>query len=428
MSDHRKEVKKGSQSNHVSAVKPSLTAKKKSNCASEPFADEAKEEERAWDSDSLHGEVHDEKDYYSKEVSQYDHVRAVKPSIAAKKKSNYASMPFADEAKEEERVWDSEVLHGKSLDGKKNFNHRVGSGSNILQQDSSARVEHEEPGVPPQTLPGAVAVGGSGRASRSADDEWSLDESQGINEQPLAMHGIEEGQQEAVNATLVDESTSVMPATVAVLDAEAEAKARNRRNMINIMVSCGLTSIVAIVAAVVAVVLTGNKSGNETLAPSPLNPTSVPPTSIPPSPSPTSVLFPFLSENSFDNGTALLTDGSPQQQAMIWLESEQGTAEIMDTELLQIYALVTLYYATSGDQWPNQDSNDQFNSRFSWLFSINNYCNWFGLTCNVGQIMSIDLTNNTLMGSIPPEIGLLSRLGKLTNTERDKNISFRIAH
>jgi hypothetical protein len=134
------------------------------------------------------------------------------------------------------------------------------------------------------------------------------------------------------------------------------------------------------------------------------------PTSVPPSPSPTSVLFPFLSENSFDNGAALLTDGSPQQQAMIWLESEQGTAEIMDTELLQIYALVTLYYATF-----NQGYNDQFKSRSSWLFSINNYCEWFGLTCNAdkSQLLKMNLTSYTLMGSIPPEIGYLSNLLEL---------------
>jgi Leucine-rich repeat (LRR) protein len=179
--------------------------------------------------------------------------------------------------------------------------------------------------------------------------------------------------------------------------------------MINIMVSCGLTSLVAIVAAVVAVVLTRNKSGNETVAPFTSNPTSVPP-----SPSPTSALFSLLSKKSFDNGAALLTDGSPQQQAMIWLESEPGTTENMDTaKLLQIYALVTLYYATSGDQWLNHGSNDQFVDRSSWLFSINDDCGaWFGLDCNEDetQVISIQLNNNTLKGTLPREIGLLTNL------------------
>ena len=371
----------------------------------------------------------------AKKGNQYDHVRSVKPSGTAKQKSDYASrVPFADEAKEEERARDSDSSHGQVFDEKEHVDHKAGRGTKFSYQDSSkVAVEHEEP-APPQTLPGAVAVGARDRASTSAEatnNEWNVEESHGISQQPLAIPGIEGGQQETVNATLVDEIETFMPATimtatVTAIDTEAEAKAQRRRSMINIMVSCGLTSLVAIVAAVVAVVLTGNKSGNETVAPFTSNPTS-----IPPSPSPTSALFSLLSKTSFDKGAALLTDGSPQQQAMIWLESEPGTAEIMDTDdkLLQIYALVTLYYATSGDQW-HQDFNDQFNSRSIWLFSIDNYCDWFGLKCdaNRSQVISMNLTNNTLMGFIPPEIGLLSSLGKLIQPARDKNKSLKIAH
>jgi len=91
---------------------------------------------------------------------------------------------------------------------------------------------------------------------------------------------------------------------------------------------------------------------------------------------------------------------------MVWLESEQGTGEIMNPGLLQIYALVTLYYATSGDQWPNQGSNDQVSGRSMWLLSIDNYCDWFGLKCdaNRSQVISMNLTNNTLMGFIPRKL------------------------
>ena len=341
-----------------------------------------------------------------KRGSPGDHLSAHKPSLTAHKKSIDAILPFADEAKEDEQVQDSDSSHGEVCDEKEHGDHKAGRGQNITYQVSSKEVvvEHEEPAPP--THPGAVAVGGSGYARLSSENERFLDESFGIGEQPLAIHGVEEGQhqQEAVNATLVDDSAPVRFTTVTAIDAEAEAKAQRRRSMINIMVSCGLTSLVAIVAAVVAVVLTRNKSGNETVAPFTSNPTSVPP-----SPSPTSALFSILSKNSYDDGAALLTDGSPQQQAMIWLESEPGTAEIMDTELLQIYALVTLYYATSGDQWLNQGTKDQFNSRSSWLFSINNYCEWSGLTCNA-NLMTLNLENNTLKGTLPREIGLLTNL------------------
>ena len=54
MNDDSKDIKKGSQCDHVSAQKPSLTAKKKSIDASVTFSGEAKEEERARDLDPSH--------------------------------------------------------------------------------------------------------------------------------------------------------------------------------------------------------------------------------------------------------------------------------------------------------------------------------------------------------------------------------------
>ena len=350
-----------------------------------------------------------------KKGSQCDHVSAVKPSLTAKKKSIDATLPFADEAKEEERARDSDSSHGQVFDEKEHVDHKAGRGTKFSYQDSSkVAVEHEEP-APPQTLPGAVAVGARDRASPSAEatnNEWNVEESHGISQQPLAIPGIEGGQQDTVNATPVDEFETFMPATILIdivtaIDTEAEAKAQRHRGMINIMVSCAFTSLVAIVAVVLAVVLTqNNKPNNPTLVPTsyvPDNQTLAPTFVIPSTP-----LYLFLSNNSFDNGVALLTNGTPQQQAMVWLESEQGTGEIMNPGLLQIYALATLYYATSGDQW--------FNSGSLWLLSTDNYCDWFGLKCdaNRSQVISMNLTNNTLMGFIPPEIGLLSSLGKLT--------------
>ena len=347
-----------------------------------------------------------------KKGSPSDQISAHKPSLTAQKKGIDASLPFADEAKEDERVLDSDSSHDSQYVVKEHVDHKAGRGSNISYQDSSKVVEHEEP-APTPTYPGAIAVGGRDRARPSAEvtnNEWNVEESHGIGQQPLAIHGIEEGQhqQEAVYATLVDECPTSMRTTMAAVDIEAEVKAQRHRSMINIMISCGLTSLVAIVVVVLAVVLTqNNKPNNPTLVPIsyvPDNQTLAPTVVIPSTP-----LFLFLSNNSFDNGAALLTYGTPQQQAMVWLESEKGTSEIMnDTELLQIYALATLYYATSGDQW--------FNSGSLWLLSLDNYCDWFGFKCdaNRSQVISMNLTNNTLMGFIPPEIGLLSSLGKLT--------------
>ena len=350
-----------------------------------------------------------------KRGSPGDHLSAHKPSLTAHKKSIDAILPLADEAKEDEQVQDSDSSHGEVFDEKEHGDHKAGQGQNITYQVSSKEVvvEHAEPAPP--THPGAVAVGGSDYARSSSENERFLDE------QPPAIHGIEEGQhqQEAIDAFL----PTSMQTTVVATDTEAEAKAQRHHSMINIMISCGLTSLVAIVAVVLAVVLTQNNKLNNPTSFVPDNQTLAPTVVIPSTP-----LFLFLSNNSFDNGAALLTYGTPQQQAMVWLESEKGKSEINFTdELLQIYALVTIYYATSGDQWLNRGSNDD-SGRTLWLLS-NNYCDWLELICvNRSQVISMNLTNNTLMGFIPPEIGRLSSLGKLTYPARDKNKSLKIAH
>ena len=347
-----------------------------------------------------------------KKGSPSDQISAHKPSLTAQKKGIDASLPFADEAKEDERVLDSDSSHDRDIHEKELFDHKAGRGHNISFQDSSkVVVEHEEPASPPH--PGAVAVGGRDHASPNnevTNNEWNEEESHGIGQQPLTIHGIEEGQhqQEAVYATLVDECPTSMRTTMAAVDIEAEVKAQRHRSMINIMISCGLTSLVAIVVVVLAVVLTQNNKPNNPTSSVPDNQTLAPTFVIPSTP-----LLLFLSNKSFDNGAALLTNGTPQQQAMVWLESEKGTSETMYTDkLLQIYALVTLYYATSGDQWLNRGSNDD-SGRSLWLFSTYNYCEWFGLKCDADRIQELNLQNNALNGSIPPEIGLLSSLGKL---------------
>jgi len=124
----------------------------------------------------------------NKRGSPGDHVRAHKPSLTAHNKSIDAILPFADEAKEDEQVQ------------KECGDHKAGQRHNITYHVSSKEVvvEHEE--LAPPTHPGAVAVGGSGYARSSSENERFLYESYGIGEQPLAIHGVEEGQhqQEAI--------------------------------------------------------------------------------------------------------------------------------------------------------------------------------------------------------------------------------------
>ena len=70
-------------------------------------------------------------------------------------------------------------------------------------------------------------------------------------------------------------------------------------------------------------------------------------------------------------------------------------------------ALVALYNSADGDSWTNKTG---------WVVpgSIgDNPCGWSGVTCSGGRVTSLDLSNNNIGGTLPPEIGELSELKSL---------------
>lgn len=68
-------------------------------------------------------------------------------------------------------------------------------------------------------------------------------------------------------------------------------------------------------------------------------------------------------------------------------------------------ALVALYASTNGDSWTN---NDYWNS------DTVPPCDWYGIYCpDSTNVTSIDLNNNNLDGTIPPEIEYLTNLAQL---------------
>lgn len=76
---------------------------------------------------------------------------------------------------------------------------------------------------------------------------------------------------------------------------------------------------------------------------------------------------------------------------------------IIIQRVIQRESLIALYRATNGDAWTKNSG---------WL-SAPNECDWFGLTCNSGNIVTeIDLSENGLVGNIPDEITNLSQLRK----------------
>lgn len=232
-----------------------------------------------------------------------------------------------------------------------------------------------------------------------------------------------------LNAFLVNDNSGVL-ANATILDTNAEEMIHQRRQRMA-MLAAFLTASMIAVAVAVPVMLTHPFSSPVVTLSSPLSPSLSPapserPSFIPTS-SPSTGLFGFLAENSFDNGAALDIPGSPQQQAMHWILN-MSRLSAMDYQLLQNYALVTLYFATSGNQWINQVDlqsqryvvEKQDSNLFDYLFkgewlnvtsSVNphGFCDWKGVTCNDNntEIEFLRLPDNNLDGLIPAELAML---------------------
>jgi|GEM_PF-2856792 len=65
-------------------------------------------------------------------------------------------------------------------------------------------------------------------------------------------------------------------------------------------------------------------------------------------------------------------------------------------------ALVALYNSTDGDNWIDSTN---------WLEG--DYCDWFGITCDLDNVIAINLIGNELNGTLPPELVTLSNLQAL---------------
>jgi len=117
-------------------------------------------------------------------------------------------------------------------------------------------------------------------------------------------------------------------------------------------------------------------------------------------------LVDFLSPYSFDGGVALKTPSSPQNNAMNWLAHNAMIAKYTNAKKIQRYALATLYYSTNGDGWKD---------RTGWLSDDDECIGWYNkgvsdrTACtSEGSLMQLNLRSNSLKGTLPEEIALLS--------------------
>ncbi|CAB9515064.1 Leucine Rich Repeat [Seminavis robusta] len=140
---------------------------------------------------------------------------------------------------------------------------------------------------------------------------------------------------------------------------------------------------------------------------------------------PTTLMDGILSRLQLPDYTveALYDAKSPQAKAYAWLLGNSTSLETCSNErLIQRFALATIYYATRGDYWVKHRG---------WLDWETHECNWQQsqayledspqLHCDeMGQIKAIALMGNNVVGSIPKEVSLLH------NSLKELYVSFNV--
>ena len=141
------------------------------------------------------------------------------------------------------------------------------------------------------------------------------------------------------------------------------------------------------------------------------NPPTAAPSSMPPVPS--YVAFDtvrnFLIEFSPMSEQDLFNEDSMQFAALVWLQRWMASIrpEFLGSHtkwrIVQRWSLAVIYYSMNGPNWVNNEN---------WLSGMD-FCDWLKSNnqgaCQNNEVVSLDLSSNSLTGTLPKEISLLSR-------------------
>jgi hypothetical protein len=156
--------------------------------------------------------------------------------------------------------------------------------------------------------------------------------------------------------------------------------------------------------------------------PAPTNP-PVPAPTVPPvapttAPVSVSAVQTKLSQFALNGGAEFADPESYQSKALRQVEAQVGVDAFTDAKCVQYYALYCIYYATYSVQNPITENDPRFEGiPFpGWLISTGwqettlDPCDgWYGIGCDAeGRVSTIDLFENLLTGSFPPEVVLLA--------------------
>lgn len=84
-----------------------------------------------------------------------------------------------------------------------------------------------------------------------------------------------------------------------------------------------------------------------------------------------------------------------------------------DIPLSERQALIALYESTDGDSWASNDGWKDGGLALDGFALPGTECSWHGVECSGDNLRRINLTNNGLSGTIPPELGNLTILYQL---------------
>jgi len=150
-------------------------------------------------------------------------------------------------------------------------------------------------------------------------------------------------------------------------------------------------------------------------------------------PTETTRLLQVLRERTSDQGASIDTAGSPQNRAYTWITlGDFLPIELSITKEVQRYALAAIYFATgSDDVWLTSGRSAGATSRQAvagqWLSSAFDDCEWDYIVCDDSEeVIALEMLAGDapkLRGTLPAEIGLLTKLEQLVITTGDQAVA-----
>jgi hypothetical protein len=257
---------------------------------------------------------------------------------------------------------------------------------------SSLKVPDASPGTEaldsPPTRPGAQRVPGPGNQGLGDDDDDDEEQMTIVSREESIIPIVPEAErvnteeEERRRQAAINQGIGDFIATAAVADVVPDFRGRRLK-----MAGASLLVTMILIAVIIGAVLGTNRETQSPLGYGAL-----------------------LSSVSSDKGEALRNSSAPTPQYMAfkWMVTDNALFRPnSDEQIIQRYALATLFNSTHGDNWLEKEL---------WLDDDDECGRWKtpggSLVCTDSEASQLFLSSNNLQGTVPPEIGLLSKLGE----------------